>query len=681
MKHATPPSATLSGASHTFAIFLAAALAFVGLGYVLAALGPANPVIVGRGVDPILLPNTVGVYPEPLDRFLLISLVLSVPFLVGAAIGLSKRLGEPLADPRPVFFSLVGFMLWICIIRGATPELARFVDGLQWTATGLCVVGACLLLALPQHLHGKANRISLLTAIAVSALMIASQRIWTLDSAVHYNGPFSSHYEAVTSALVRIAGGGTCLVEVIPQYGCLGEYFSPFLQLLGSRIVVITSIFTVLSIVALSAAMVFAWWLIERPLMLIGCLLGLIVAVALNLIYDNPDQILQYFPVRFLFPSLSLLLAVWYRQSPGLGRTLAAGAFSGVALTWNLESGIAVTGALGLFAGLKPFITPVEGASSPFAVAAGRVAAFAVAVILVLALFIAYLFIKSGSTPDFPKYILFQTVFFVTGFGMIPILPFPDYWTMHVAVLFCTLILATVWVSSGTRLADPKLEMAAYAAVLGIGLLLYYTGRSHILVLRLVAWPSILLFFFLLDRTAARVTNRTGRVAVGAVAVISCALPAAFLLNTAPAVAHLAATVRAAPPDQNALVREDIAFIQAHAAPAERIAIVGINQGVLYGESGMRPDLEGPGVAEMIRRVDRDDQVDMLVKRGPDKVFLGTDLSAAAERGLLGTNIDIDLGELRKAYALEALGPGGRLILLRRKPFAGKDLFDAYPGE
>ncbi len=670
MAQSNPLRLAVPGIPSSFVALVGAAAIYITIGYALALLGPANPDVVGSGFSPSLLPTWVDVHPEPLDRFLFVALTFAAPVVFMGVILVAPRLGGNLTEPTPIFCSLIGIVLAICVVKGAFREIPVLFDGWQWLATGLCILMAWLLAITPDRMHARVNRAACALAAVATLAMIASQRIMTLSSVTYSGGPVTVHHEAVASAAVRIASGQTCLAEVIPQYGCYGEFLGPLLQLTGSSVFAITLIFAVFQVAAVWAVLLFAKSILERPVAVTGCFLALLVATTLNLIYDNPDPILQYFPLRFMFPAFSLLVALWFQQAPSMGRSAVGGAFSGVALAWNLESGIAVAGALALFVAIGNFTSRPWEKGSEIMRSGLRLAAFVAGTGVFLAILIAYLFVKSGLTPDLSSYLLYQNVFYLTGFGMIPIPPFPDYWTIHTSILFCTLLLGALWVASGQRERDPKLELAAFLAILSIGVFIYYSGRSHVLVLRLVAWPSAVLFFFLLDRAASVATRRFGAFLVAAIAVVSCALPGAFLVTAAPAVVHLANTVRPTSSDSNQLVRDDIAFLRSHSSPGEAVAIVALAQSVLYGESELRAALEGPGIVEMIRRVDQDDQIRSLVEGGPDKLFLSTTLVQEYERKKLPTRVDISPESVQRSYEISAIGPNGRLIYLRRKASA-----------
>jgi len=644
---------------------LACAVMFAA-GYGLFLVAPQNPILPANAFDSVVLPNTVGVFPEPRDMLMFVGVLFLIPIVLAGLATLAARLDGELDDPKPIFLALVAVASAILALGGYVPAAGMLFFGFwQSAATLICIVAAVLLTRLSFDLLKRLLPWGLLGLFLISLLLIVSQRLWTPASLV-YHGPFSEHYEAVTSSAVRIAAGGTCLADVIAQYGCYGEFISPILKSLGSTVTVVTSVFCVLLIVAAWSAIAFSAILIKHPLLIFSCGVCIVIAAALNLIYYVHEPVLQYFPLRFLFPSIALLGAVWLQKSPDKKRAAALGLFSGAAIAWNLESGLATLISLGGFVTIgnftaKPWLDPKNRIP-----ALQNAAVYLLGSAVFISAFILYLDIKSGSSVDLRNYIIFQQVFSVTGFGMIPIPAPPDLWTIHALFLFAVLVFCTLRTcSSGDR--DEELELAGFVAVLGIGLFVYYVGRSHPLVLKLVAWPSIFLFFFLLDKSAGSSKTNLAKSFMVLAMIISAALPVAFLVSAAPSVINIIRNVRNAPSEDNRAVLSDIDFIRSKTFPAEPVAIIAIDQGILYGHTGTTAAIEGPGVAEMIRRVDLERQIDGLLKKGPEKLFIGTNLDNAAEAGLLITNIPIDMDRLRTVYSIVETAPGGRLVYLRRR--------------
>jgi hypothetical protein len=644
------------------------AVIYVLYGYLLAAIGPQNVSVVGMTYNDILLPTTVPLYPEPLDKFLYVTLTISIPFFLVAIMYVAKKNGGDYFDVRPIFWGLISFITLISIFQGYFFELLRLFSDGAFVGTIICFF-LVFAFAQKEYLDAELVNKKLFKYVFIySSIIIIGQRVWNIKSISYEAGIFGLHYEAVTSSAVRIASGETCLVDVFPQYGCFGEILSPLLQYFGSSIFVVSGLFAVLLVIALAAAMLFTRKLFDKPVILLGCLLSLSVFISLNLIYDNPDPVIQYFPLRFLFPSLSLLLVIWYQRQPGYFKSIGLGVFSALSIVWNLESGLAVTLSLAFFVLFVNFTEHPWREKKKIFSAFRRLLFFILSFGLVLSFFTLYLYLKSAVFPNFQHFIMFHKVFFELGFGMLPIPSFPDYWTIYVAIIFCVLFWAVLWVSSNEERKDHRLELVTYLAVLSIGLFVYYVGRSHDLVLRLVVWPGAILFFFLLDRATQNKfpSNWMNNIAT-AITILCCTLPAAFLVNATPSVVKNIKTVSYASHAENSKVLQDISFITAHTQPGEEVAIVSVLQGIFYGESDLRSKLEGPGVVEMLQKKDWDDQVTMLINRGPEKLFLGTSLNTAADDSLLASNIKIDLERFKQAYKLIAEGPEGRLLYLQRK--------------
>lgn len=645
-----PPSLLLYGA---------ACATMVVLGHVLHLVAPA-PYPGSATEVTSLLPNTVGVFPEPQDPFLFVSLALAASLVLIGVFAVGVRSNRISVDPQPVFWSIVAIAFVVLIAERSYQD-----SGVWGAAIAGCIAATVFGLSVPPKLRIQSARIGFWLLFPAAAVLILSQRVWTTGSLV-YSGPISSHYEAVTSSIVRIASGSTCLAEVLPQYGCYGEFLAPLLQIFGSTITVLTVIFAILLIAAVWASMAFSAAIVKHPVVLLGCSLCLVMAAGFNLRYDRIDPVLQYFPLRFLFPVLSLLLAMWFQRRASSRKAFVLGIAGGAGLAWNLESGVAVTISLGAFVTIGNFTAHPWRTRAGIAASLRQVLAYSFGVTAFVGTFVVYLVLKADGPVDLRNLIVFQQVFAMTGFGMIPIPAFPAYWTIHAALLFGTLFLAAVAASRPAENRDPALELAAFLAVLGIGLSAYYIGRSHVLVLRLVMWPSILLFFFLLDRTMTAAQGRLARTASAAAVTLAAVVPAAFFALAMPSVAGNMLRARAAPEEARRPVTDDIAFIRSKTSPGEPVGIVAVDQGVLYGHTATTAAIEGPGVAEMIRRVDLERLMEFLVSRGPEKLFIGTNLGSTAEKGMLGTSIPIDFDRLGTVYSSEP-APGGRLIYMQRR--------------
>jgi hypothetical protein len=623
-------------------------------GHLLLASAPvADPTVIQNSRS-VLLPNAAGVFPEPQDPYMFVGVTLAGCLILIGVVTIARSSGNEKGSSSFVFSCVAYFAVAVFIFERSFNDTRMMIIVL----IGVIAAMASFLFV-PQGSQNRVAALAIGLLYAVTAGLVFAQRVWTENSLV-YGWPISLHYEAVTSSLIRIGSGGTCLADVLPQYGCYGEFLAPILRFFGSSILIVSSTFAVLLIVAVWSALVFTSLIIKNRLVLLGCFLCLVMTAAFNLRYYNLDPVLQYYPLRFFFPAVSLLLAVWLRSSPT--RCFAAGLFSGAAMAWNLESGLAVFLSLAGFICLGSFDNRTWSDRSGFRKSAKDLLFYVSGWLLFVFFFVVFLFVKSNGTVDLFGLIVFQQVFAVTGFGMIPMPAFPSYWTIHAAILFAVLFMAAIRIGHGTH--DRGLELAAYLALLGVGLTAYYVGRSHILVLRLVMWPSVILLFFLLDRAIAEMATKVN---IGyMLALLSTFVPAMFFVSAIPSIVTNIAQARSAPSQANKEMLDDISFIRSKTHPGEPVGIIALNQGVLYGQTATRAALEGPGIVELVRRIDLDRLMDFLMTRGPKKLFIGANLGELTERRLLDTDIPIDVARLRSVYSEESV-PGGRLIYMQRK--------------
>lgn len=652
-----------SSISKTFWITFATTVAFVLVGYVLAWVGPQNPSAASREVVELLLPSAlVTPQPKPGDRFVFMGLVLSVPIVLLAAMVLARKINLETPEPFALVLPLLAAIVLIGAWKGAGgAALASF----QSFPVHFVAAAATAALVVIGSLSGSpmVRRRAFILALALAVFITLGLRVWTGNN-VHYMSWFTSHGEAVLFAIVRIATGDTCLAEALPQYGCHGEFLAPILKLMGLSVFNLTALLAILQIAAIFSAFTFVTAIIRAPVLVSGAIAALFSFVVLNLLPGNPDPILQYYPIRFLFPALSLVVARYFQSCRGPRRAFIAGAFGGAAIGWNLESGLATFLALTIFCAASGFDYQGDDVIGKIKQQAERALSALAGGALFVALFLGYLTLKSAEPISIQNYFIFQTTFYFTGFGMILTPSFPDWWTIHASIVLATLLYAALIATRHLTL-DRETELASYLAILGIGLSLYYTGRSHDLVLKLVAWPSAILLFFLFDRLTHALPNfAQGRARLASAVLAS--LPTLYFALQLPAVWRLTTLPRTGALQSE--LHEDLAFIRAHVTAGERVMILGFDQWALYMQSGTRPALPGPSVAEMIRVEDLASLQAALLKKGPRTVFLAPDLAIASQKGWLGTDLRFDVEMLGAAYALTEWGPAKRLMLLQRKP-------------
>jgi hypothetical protein len=287
---------------------------------------------------------------------------------------------------------------------------------------------------------------------------------------------------------------------------------------------------------------------------------------------DVHDHYYQYFPLRFVFPALSLALgSLWRRPSPALAAAL--GAFGAAAVYWNSDSGIAVVGSLLCVVGLD-LVPRSEGPALRTTMAS--LASFAAALVLGLTLFVELGALRTGHRADLRELFHYADIFFISGWFMLPMPLSLSSWQVVIGVYLASIVHGL------TREGRDHLARASVQlGVLGVGLFLYYVGRSHSSVLSVASWPVIPALALLLRAAPVstfpsrfRALGAHSRAATASVTAVALGLSAAlgWQVLTRP----IASGIRAAP-----AIHEHIAFIERTSSPTSRIAVLAMHQGVL----------------------------------------------------------------------------------------------------
>ena len=638
-------------------------------GIALSWLAPANPAQVDAALrHQFLAVSRDALLPEPAERFIYFGLLVLTPVLLGSAILLQRILqrgSTSMLGDVALWAGLFGLALWLrpwTISPFSELVEAASAASRWWIAIAALLVAACVI---PWGDNARWRRATRATCMMACCLGCAGLAFSWLVFGPASESNLATHWDAVFYSIVQIAHGGVCLSDVNPQYGCHGEFLRPIFALIGMSVLKATLAMAVLQAVSSIAVVCFVFRIIASPVIASAACVWLLLFTH-RVMYMFPDQYFQYMPIRFVFPALSLLMLSRWQAAPGPWFAFAMGTIGGVSVFWNMDSGLVVLLALGLF-------VTVSGHAQPQTVSRRlhHVACFGGGALVAVLCVLAYLSVRAGHIIDPSSLFYYQRIFFFAGFFMLPMPPAPDYWTIAIAVLAATLALAAAVRARGR--VDPALEQAAFLAVMGAGLFGYFVGRSHPQVFMNAAWPSVILVFFLLgrgERTVVRAGTRVGAMAYASIAPIALGLALMIVAGRSGILADIAqqqwrSTLNA---NGGSAIEQDAAFVARLTGSGEAIGLLADNQASLLAGAGRRSAIPGPGLGETVLRRDADNAIRFLVDRGPAHLFVGT--------ALLSTNLQSSVFEpwvktnypaLLTAYRLDQVGPGGRLQHLVRK--------------
>ncbi|WP_201830606.1 hypothetical protein [Microvirga zambiensis] len=623
----------------------------------------------------ILVPFPSILQPKPETRLAFGAVVAGLPLIALASALAAKRIG--LVNKA----SLIDLGLFATGVAGAIftlrsdPVLPS--AGLSKAEFTLSALGGVVLALVSQRYPTAASkkvRIGTTFTLCLSGVFLTfALRVFDYN----YVTAETAHLGAYLYSINQTVLGGTCLNDVVTQYGCYGEFYRPIFGLIDLSIYNLTLVNAALQSSALVAVLVFSSFLIARPVTLVAFSVWAIMCLY-RIDPSVYDVYFQYTPLRFLFPALSLLMAMWWCRAPCLMKATLIGVFSAAAIFNNLDSGAVVAVALGTLI----FLSSI-GLDRNSAMKMGWFAlAYSLAVFGSLFAIQALLSYRSGVPVDLAAMSLYAKIFAGSGFMMLPTPKPPSAWTLAAFTAAASAAVYSLRVVQGR--ASARDHLLAYSTVLGIGLFSYYLGRSHPFVLPLCIWPLMIAAFAMLDALSLYqgpwgATLRAGSLIMVGFLVLAASI---VIVRVAPPIVTMAATrwQQIGKMSPMSPVAEDIAFIRSNVSASESFEVLAVHQATIYSEMHKRSNLPGPGVAEILLRRDADNLIKALVEEGPSNLFIDREL-LERQPLLMNTSswLEQSMPTLHHTYALKSWSKGNRLMHLVRKPFAGEDLFETHP--
>jgi len=470
----------------------------------------------------------------------------------------------------------------------------------------------------PDRLAGSVRTFGwVLAAATVGFIGYASVFDESHLSAVGEATVWGYHFNAVFGADVAVAHGRVLLADSVHQYGCAPHLLRPLFGATGLNVFTFTLVMGTLAAVSYLALWSGLVKVVRNPWLAVFGFLAVIMFNWLvpNLGYGMVDHYFQYRPLRLLFPLIAVALAVHTHQHPS--RWVAAGSLLllCVGVLWNLDAGVpavvawvAGRGYTGL--ARRPFWQAVRGIARDL-LAAGVCAAG------VFGLYAGGIHLAYGVWPDFRQLLVFQKVFYLTGYYMLP-MQAPNTWVLLVLVYLAGFCYAVRSAMGGV--ASPRSHAAFVLSTLGMALFSYYQGRSTDTALCSVSWPAAALSAVLLDELASGPRQRLLRplhlVAVGLL-LWTLSGAAGGVLFHLPVAAHTVQANRRVP---DPYIGPAVELIRGHVSPGEDLLALSFRDGVLHHLTDTRPLSPCP-YSQLARKEEIDTIRQRLDARPGAKVF------------------------------------------------------------
>ena len=450
------------------------------------------------------------ILPEPAEKLCFFSALLFFPLAIAGSVLVVNRFSE---ETLCSFGRVASVPIWLylaaLLFGSETVHLNSWY--LKYTGLGLAFPYRLVAFALVflAWKYGKPPG-PRLTGLLLGAPLLALG----LTCFLHANDPYvvHSHIMAVYYSVVQVYEGRILLYDFYNQYGLYPYFLLPLYRLVGLTMEIFSVSMGLLT-VGCFAGIYFILRRLCRSQAL--ALVGFLACLNFNYFYLKQiqcvleivpylDQYFQYWPIRLLFPILTLLFLCRYFESGKRSYYLVGMLLFSAGCYWNLDSGVPAWGTWVLSLGYSEFLRPIPRRQS-WRNALNHLMVAAACLLLVTGLIEIGLFLACSQWVPLSGMIQIHKVFYGVGFFMLP-MELPHSWAMVALLYFAGLAWAFQAFRNGQDELRPKLVFAL--SILGIGCFSYFQGRSHDWVLLAVSWPATLLAIISIDELASGRTQR-----------------------------------------------------------------------------------------------------------------------------------------------------------------------------
>ena len=509
--------------------------------------------------------------------------------------------------------------------------------------------------------------------LSAVALQMLAWRLVSIAS-VTRSGVWSTHADPVFYALSQVVAGKTLMVDLPSQYGLFPEMLGPLFKLIGLSVFKLSAVFAAMQVVSLAAVYYVLSHLVKSRLLLVVTGVALVMLTFESVLYfvGIDERYFQYWPIRFFWPAMSVLGFYWFAHRRTLTRGCVVSLMGAIGLLWNLDSGLFISVAFGAYLVARMVAVLLKSREVSTVSIGDRwnartyliaIALHVLITVVVVAAFLIALTWKAHKPLDLFWLLEYQRIFYSLGLMMLPLPRQLDPWMSALGVYLIGLLAAlAAW---RQRLPRAKADVLFYLSMLGLGLFVYYEGRSHVLNLVTVCWPAVLIVAILADEVLRAIRARLlsmGEIWLPIAATSFLLLACASFAARAPQLLHDAARQYATRGvTEETFVRSEIALIRERAAGRRKCLIISQRQGIYYAESELGSPLKGPGLVEILLKADQDKLISQVLNGGIPCVFLG--IGAHTNAGL-----KLDAEKMREKYSIVATNAQNTMQYLEAKP-------------
>ncbi len=631
------------------------------------------------------------VVPEPTERFVFIILAVLVPiasFALVSASAMPRFLGHlqevcrrrtvgavvPLMVAAFLFAPFFGSDFH-SILLGMYSEIHYriYADLIVFYAISLlwCSWETA---SIPRMRFWPTNRINLFSWLLFTISILLQMLSWRLVgiNSVNISGAWSTHADPVFFAVSQVVGGKTLLAELPSQYGMFPEMLAPILRITGLSVLSLSSLFAVMQVVSLVSLFFVLAKLVRIPLLRVVGGISLVVVTFETVMFfaGFDERYFQYWPIRFFWPAISVLAFYWASRKRTLFYSALMSVVAAIGVLWNVDSGLFIVVAYEAFLAARLIVLVLQRPKSNHENRDGAVKLYLSAIvahmsitIFVILAFFSLLALKTETPLNFPWLFEYQKLFYSLGLMMLPMPRQIDPWMSILGVyLLGMLVSFNSWLH---KVGGRRMDMVFYLSMLGLGLFIYYQGRSHVLNLVTVCWPSVMVVAMLTDEylraIRAKILPKV-QIVLPSVAVSLFFVCCYSFISHSPlmftGIINLFSTRQAS---EAPFVIGELAFMRKYGANKHECLILSQRQGIYYAELGLISPLRGPGFVEVLLKADQDRLVEQILHGGVQCIFLGIGEDSK-------TGLKLDEQKMQDKYLIVATNLQNTMQYLEPRP-------------
>ena len=624
-------------------------------------------------IPALILVASSGGTPKPCENFVFVTSSLVVPLVASLVITWVARHQFCLSAPKVLLMTDILMVLMVSVVFAASFASDFVLDVMNHHAYGqmamsLVLLGLIWRFDLFRTKHRKMTR-GLAWLLLLTLLLMLSMA-YRLFCITHMTTAYSGSIDAPIYPISQILAGKHALVDFPEQYGNYAVMIGPLLSFMHVHsLFAVTFTFSLLLVIALGALFTVLHQEVRSNALFffVGLALLFLNTKAYNWVSGNNDPYYQYDPIRLFWPALSVLFFYFYAKHASWIKSIFLSLIAGIAVIWNLDTGLPLVAAFPAFLLLR-ILFCLTASESMWAVrkqeifaSLGKIILHGLIVTLCFAAFLYLTWLAGGRHINIYWIFAYQKLFYLAGFAMLPTPTYLHPWMIVLALYLFALIFSQF--SWHKRFGnDPFSSLLLYLSLLGLGLFLYYMGRSHIDNLLLVLWPAVLIATLFADRMFR--LNMRGLISktmllINLPFLIFILVCSVNLLSAVPKFVdgdisfftHLHKPL-------DPLVASEIQFINQEKGNNKECVILSQRQGIYYLESGLANPIKGPGIVEILLRSDRDYFLNQMLEHPSPCLFYGVGIRTAA------LPLGIHLSELLTRYQVKAENAQGSLLLL-----------------